>query len=180
MSNLQYHSSTSATGTYQRHRGNAGPRVTGGRTSSIVGMLGPELLVDVPAALWDCSAQGFVAKAGTSRRATNPKTGGHRPEEWALRQETPRVLLNTAGAFSRVSLVPLWCADDCRRGLRLRGVRGRGMDPTVSCPRSLWLAYHTPSPSSRFSLLALLFPGICPRVCQRPGQKTRSAVVRFV
>ena len=36
--------STSYWCTYQRHCGNAGTQVTGGRTSGIVGMLGPETL----------------------------------------------------------------------------------------------------------------------------------------
>ena len=104
--------------TYQRHCGNAGPRVTGGRTSGIVGMLGPVLLVDVPAALWESWAQsswstyqrhcgnagpkGFVAKAGT----TNPKTGGHRFRGTGFATCNPQELFNTAGVFTCTLALP--------------------------------------------------------------------------
>ena len=50
-------------------------RVTGARTSGIMRMLGPEILVLAPAALCERWAQGVEARTGTPRRATNPKTG---------------------------------------------------------------------------------------------------------
>ena len=73
VSKWQYHSSTS---------------VTGGRTSGIVGMLGPELLVDVPAALWECWVEDFDSRTGNpwqgdqpeDWRASDPKTSGHQPK----------------------------------------------------------------------------------------------------
>ena len=94
--------------TYQRH----------------CGMLGPEILVFVPAALCERWAQGFEARAGTPRRATNPKTGGRRPEERSSSQVTPQLFFNTAGAFKPVSLElytvsahvvrrPAWFDFDC-------------------------------------------------------------------
>ena len=49
-------------------------QVTGARASSIVGMLGPVLLVDVPAALWNAGPKGFDARVGTS--------AGNQPENW--------------------------------------------------------------------------------------------------
>ena len=68
----------------------AGPRVTGGRTGNIVGMLGPGLPVDVPPAWCECWGQGLDPRAGTPRkgdqpqnwRATVPRTGGHHPKNW--------------------------------------------------------------------------------------------------
>ena len=53
-------------------------QATGARTSGIVGMLGPEILVDVPAALCERWAQGVRHKSGHPRWATNPRTGGPR------------------------------------------------------------------------------------------------------
>ena len=43
---------------------NAGARATNGRTGNIVGMLGPRLPVDVPAALWECWCQGLDPPSG--------------------------------------------------------------------------------------------------------------------
>ena len=53
--------------------------VTGVRTSSIVGMLGPELLVHVPAALRECRGR---TRAGNPPRATVPRNGGLHPWDW--------------------------------------------------------------------------------------------------
>ena len=47
---------------------------------------------------------GFDSRAGTSRRATNPKTGGHSPEKRSSLQVTPQDFFNTAGALKYVSL----------------------------------------------------------------------------
>ena len=66
-------------------------------------MLGPRLLVDVPAALWNAGPRG-TARAGTPRRATNPKTGGRRPKERSSCQVSPLLFFNTVGAFKPVSL----------------------------------------------------------------------------
>ena len=64
--------------TYQRH----------------CGMLGPEILL----------GPRVRSKSGPPRRATNPKTGGRRPEGRSSSQVTPQLFFNTAGAFKPVSL----------------------------------------------------------------------------
>ena len=80
--------------------------------------------VFVPAALCERWAQGFEARAGTPRRATNPKTGGRRPEARSSSQVSPQLFFNTAGAFKPVSLElctvsahvvrrPAWFDFDC-------------------------------------------------------------------
>ena len=84
------------------HRGKAGSRVTGGRTSGIVGMLGPELLVLVPAALWECWAQRVRCKSGHDQ-----------PEDWRAPSRgtgfatcNPQELFNTAGVFTCTLALP--------------------------------------------------------------------------
>ena len=87
--------------TYQRH----------------CGMLGPEILVVVPAALCESWAQGVRHKSGHLRWATNPRTGG--PRDGRLCQVTPRYFLTR--------LVP-------RAGLKgaLHGVGGLDLAFTLS------------------------------------------------
>ena len=53
-------------------------RITGARTRGIVGMLGPKLLVS---GIVGMLGQLFNSRVGSTRKATNPKTGRHRPEE---------------------------------------------------------------------------------------------------
>ena len=68
-------------------------------------MLGPKLLVFAPTALCERWAQGVRSTSGhPPRRATNPKTGGRRPEERSSSQVTPQLFFNTAFAFKPVSL----------------------------------------------------------------------------
>ena len=125
-------------------------QATGARTSDIVRMLGPELLVDVPAALCERWAQGFEARAGTPRRATNPKTGGRGPEERSSSQVTPELFFNTAGAFKPVSL-ELYTVS-------AHVVRQPCLTSIARCPRSWLLSpYYVLTPSPFPSLVARLF-----------------------
>ena len=59
----------------------AGATVTGGRTGNIVGMLGPELPMDVPAALCECRGQSLDSRAGTPRKGNQPKNRRTPPQE---------------------------------------------------------------------------------------------------
>ena len=134
--------STSYWCTYQRHCGNAGTRVTGGRTSGIVECWDPRY--------WCSYPKGFEARAGTPRRATNPKTGGRRPKERSSSQVTPQLFFNTVGAFKPVSL-ELYT-------LSAHVVQQLGLTSFARCPRSWLLSPYlvlTPSPFS--SLVASLF-----------------------
>ena len=62
--------------TYQRHCGNAGTRVTGGRTSGIVECWDPRYWWTYQRRCVNAGPKGFEARAGTPRWATNPRTGG--------------------------------------------------------------------------------------------------------
>ena len=68
----------------------AGAKVTGGRTSNIVGMLGPELPMDVPAALCECRDQSLDSRAGTHRK-------GNQPQNWRATGQVPRYFLTLSG-----------------------------------------------------------------------------------
>ena len=91
------------------------------RTSGIVEMLGctyqrhcetlgPEILVDVSAALCERWAQGVRRKSGHLRWATSPRTGG--PSDGRLCQVTPRYFLTRLVPPSRSQRSSTWC----RRG----------------------------------------------------------------
>ena len=82
----------------------------------------------VRAALCERWAQGFEARAGTPAWATNPKTGGRRPEQRSSSQLTPQLLSNTAGAFKPVSL-ELYTVS-------AHVVRQLGLTSIARCPRS--------------------------------------------
>ena len=83
-------------------------------------------------------------QAGTPRRATNPKTGGHRPEKRPLRQVPPQVFFNPAGLFTHTLALPYGVLEVVLRGC---GANFHGDVPevvwylawcsTVSRPRSL-------------------------------------------
>ena len=85
-------------------------------------------------------------------QATNPKTGGHRPEKRPLRQVTSQVLLNMAGVFTHTLALSFGVLVVVLRGC---GANSHGGVPglvwylawcsVVSGPRSLL-------PSSPFSL----------------------------
>ena len=116
--------------------------VTGERTSGIVEVLGPSYRYTYQRHCGKAGAKGSAQKRATPRRATNSRIGRHRPEKRPLRQVTHRYNKNTAGVFAHALELPYGVSGrvvrQCgRRGLRWRGVRGRGKDPTVSCPRSL-------------------------------------------
>ena len=120
-------------------------RAAGARTSGIVGMLGPEILVCVPAALCERWAQRVRHKSGHLRWAANPRTGG--PRNGRLCQVTPWYFLTRLVPPSRSHRSSTWC----RRVWR-------GLTSTVLCPRSLLLSlfdFFTPSP---FLLSSLFVP----------------------
>ena len=64
-------------------------------------MLGPELLVYVPASLSERWAQGVRLKSGLLRWATNKRTAGQ--SDGRLCQVSPVVFFNAVGALEQVS-----------------------------------------------------------------------------
>ena len=81
-------------------QGSQASLVTGGRTSGIVGMLGPEILVDVPAASCERWAQGFDTRAGTSAGQPTRELAGR---VTVFVSGNPAVFFNTAGTPEQVS-----------------------------------------------------------------------------
>ena len=128
--------STSHWCTYQRHCGNAGTRITGVRTSGVVGTRGPRVR----------------RKSGHLRWATNRRTGG--PSDGRLCQVSPWYFLTRLVPPSRSHGSSTWCR-------RVWYYHRRGLTSTVQCPRSLLLSlYHFLLPllffSRRFSFLCSL------------------------
>ena len=136
--------------THQRHCADAGTGVTGGRTSGIVECWDPRYWCSYQRRCVNAGPKGSKQERAPPRRATNPKTGGRRPEERSSSQVTPQLFFNTAGAFKPVSL-ELYT-------VLAHVVRRLGLTSIARCPRSWLLSpYHVLTPSPFPSLVARLF-----------------------
>ena len=94
-----------------------------------MGMLGPELLVYVPAVLWECWAQS---------RSGHPPQGDQPEDWWAPSRETGFATGNPTGIFltRRVFSSPSrWSSTRCRRTWY---DDQHGLTSIARCPRSLY------------------------------------------
>ena len=97
------------------------------------------------------------------RRATNPKTGWHRPEKRPLRQVPPQVFFNPAGLFTHTLALPY--------GVLEVVLRGCGANFHGDVPEVVWYLAWCSTVSRPRSLLS--FPVVAPRTGQ--SQRVRSA-----
>ena len=102
-------------------------------------------------------------QAGTIRRATNPKTGGHRPEKRPLRQVPPQVFFNPAGLFTHTLALPYGVLEVVLRGC---GANFHGDVPRGCVVLGLVL-------NGKSSEVVALLSRCCPRTGQ--SQRVRSA-----